>query len=170
MTGRSTTVEARHVDAPQETVDQLRLEVAELRASRERLVLAADADRRRIERDLHEGVQQHLVAIAVGIQLARQALGVDPAARELLDELDRDVRQALDEATRLAQRIFPPLIDTGGLVVALRSAAASAGIPVSVDVVAGAARRPAVSAAVYWCCLEVFEAAAPGSSATVRVR
>ena len=67
---------------------------------------------------------------------------VDAAANELLDELDRDVRLALDQATQLAQSIYPSRLDTGGLVVALRSAAASAGIPVSIDVGAGAARRP----------------------------
>ena len=160
------------MEAPQETIDRLRREVAELRASRTRLVLAADADRRKIECDLHEGVQQHLVAIAVGLQLARQAVGIDPAAHELLDELDRDVRLALDAATQLAQSIYPPLLEAGGLVVALRSAAASAGIPVSVDVAAGAGQGcpPALIAAVYRCCVDVFEAATPGAAVAVTVR
>jgi len=73
------------MEAPQD-------EVTELRSSRRRLVQAADDDRRRIERDLHEGVQQHLVAIAVNLQLARSAAESDPVgAKALLDEMERDV-------------------------------------------------------------------------------
>lgn len=153
------------------TLDRLRLELAELRASRKRLVLAADADRRRIERDLHEGVQQHLVALAVNLQLAGQSLDADPAAaKALLAEMGRDVQQALDETAQLAQRIYPPLLEADGLAAALRSAAVSAGIRASFKVVAGANYPPEIARAVYWCCLEVLELAAAGARATVTVR
>ena len=82
-------------------------EIDDARARR-RLVLAADADRRAIERELHEGVQQHLVALAVNLQLARQSADADPeAAKELLEQMGRDVQQALDETAQLAQRIYP---------------------------------------------------------------
>ena len=92
-----------------------------------------------IERELHEGVQQHLVALAVNLQLAeRRRTPIPPAAKALLDEMGRDVQQALDETAQLAQRIYPPLLEAGGLAAALRSAAASAGIPASVEVAAGA--------------------------------
>ncbi len=152
-----------------ETLEQLRLEVAELRASRRRLVLAADADRRTIERDLHEGVQQHLVGLAVNLQLAGRSADADPAAtKALLDEMGRDVQQALDQTAQLAQRIYPPLLEAGGLVAALRSAAVSAGIRVSLEVAAGAAYPPEVAGAIYWCCLEALEHA--GAQATVTVR
>jgi signal transduction histidine kinase len=170
-TRRSITLEARHVEALREEVDRLRLEVAELRASRRRLVLAADADRRMIERDLHEGVQQHLVALAVNLQLAGTLADDDPAAaKALLNEMGRDVQQALDETAQLAQRIYPPLLEAGGLAAALRFAAVSAGIRVSLEVAAGARYPPEVAGAIYWCCLEAFEHADTGAHATVTVR
>ena len=135
------TLEVQHVETLQESVDRLRDEVEELRASRERLVLARDADRRDIERALHEGVQQQLVALAVNLQLAGS--GADDRSCERrgrsLDELGRDVQQALDEAAQLAQRIYPPLLEAGGLAAALRTAALSAGSSVSVEVTAGSA-------------------------------
>jgi signal transduction histidine kinase len=87
----------------QQELDRLRIEIEKLRGVGERLVLAADADRRTFERDLHDGVQQHLVALATTLQLARLAADADPMAVEtLLDELGRDVRQALDEPALLA--------------------------------------------------------------------
>jgi len=143
----------------------------ELRASRQRLVLAADADRRRIERDLHGGVQQYLVALAVNLQLAGQLADDDPAAaKSLLEEMARDVQQALDESTQLAQRIYPPLLEAGGLAAALRSAVVSAGIPASVEIAPGASYPPEVAGTVYLCCLEALEHAGAGAQATVKVR
>jgi signal transduction histidine kinase len=165
------TVEARHVAALRETLDRLRREVAELRASRRRLVLAGDAERRMIERELHARVQQHLVALAVNLQLAEQAVDADPgAARALLAQMGRDAQHALDETAQLAQRIYPPLLEAGGLAAALRSAAGVAGVRVSLEVTAGASYPPEVAGAVYWCCLEALEHAAPGARATVTVR
>ena len=164
-------MEAGHVEELQETLDRLRLEVAELSAARKRLVLAADADRRTVERDLHESVQQHLIALAVNLQLASQLLDADPAeAKALLAEMGRDVQHALDEAARLAQRIYPTLLETGGLAAALRSAAVSTGVRVSLEVPAGASYPPEVAAAVYWCCLAAFELAGAQARATVTVQ
>lgn len=159
------------METPQESLDRLRLEVEELRASRARLVVAADADRRRIERGLHDGPQQQLVALAANLQLARQVADADPAAaRALLEELGRDVQQALDETGKLAHRIYPPLLDAGGLAVALRAAAVSVRVPTRIDVAAGAGYPPEVAGAVYFCCLEVLERAGDGARATVTVR
>ena len=77
-------------------------------------------------------MQQHLVALAVNLQLADLAVDADPAAaKTLLAELARDVQQALDETAQLAQRIYPPLLEAGGLAAALRAAAASAGVRAS---------------------------------------
>jgi signal transduction histidine kinase len=157
-TRRSITLEARHVEEPRETLDRLHLEVAELRASRERLVLAADADRRTIERDLHDGPQQHLVALAANLELARRLAEADPAAaKALLEEMGRNVHQALEDTGRLAQRIYPPLLEAGGLAIALRTAAASVGVPTRIEVPAGLDCPPEVAGTVYFCCLEVLE-------------
>jgi signal transduction histidine kinase len=154
-----------------EGLERLRLEVAELRASRRRLVLADDADRRRIERDLHEGVQQHLIALAVNLQLAGSMVDANPAAaKALLEEMGRDVQQALDETAQLAQRIHPPLLEAGGLVPALRSAAASAGVRASIEVAADASYPPEVARTVYWSWLVALEHAGAGARATVTVR
>jgi len=154
-----------------ETLDRLLLEVAELRSSRRRLVLAADVDRRLIERELHDGVQQHLVALAVTLQLADRAVDADPpAAKALLAEMARDVRQALEETAQLAQRIHPPLLDPGGLAAALRWAASSTGVRASLDVAAGARFPPEITEGIYWCCLEALEQAGAGGRATVTVR
>ena len=164
-------MESRHVEALRDTLDRLRLEVTELRASRKRLVLAADTDRRIIERDLHEGVQQHLVALAVNLQLAGGLVDADPAAaKTLLEEMGRDVQQALDETAKLAQRIYPALIEARGFAATLRSAAVGAGIPTSVEVPAGASYPPEVAWTVYLCCLEALEQAGDGARATVTVR
>src|SRR2546425_5672749 len=109
----------RH-DSPEE----LRLQVEELQASRARVVAAADAERRRIERDLHDGAQQHLVALAVNLQLALQLADTDSAAaKALLEEMSADVREALDGVRELAEGIYPPLLLDRGLTDALKGAA-----------------------------------------------
>jgi signal transduction histidine kinase len=162
---------AGDVESLRKTLDGFRLEVAELRARQERLVLAADADRRKIERDLHDGPQQHLVALAANLQRARLLADADPAAAKgLLDEMGRDVRQALDETTKLAHRIYPPLLEAGGLGAALRAAAVSAGVRTRIEITAGAGYPPEVAGAVYFCCLEALEGAGDGTRATVTVR
>jgi len=139
-------------------------DVEALRASRKRLVLAADADRRRIERELHGGVQQHLVALAVNLQLAVELADTDPrATKTLLEELSRDVRQALEGTAQLAQRIYPPLLAEGGLGAALRAAAVTAGVAASVDVELRVPVPVEVATTVYLCWVDAFERAArPG--------
>ncbi len=134
-----------------------------------RLVLAADADRRRIERELHDGVQQHLVALAVNLQLAIGLTEADAAgAKALLEEMGKDVQQALEEAAQLAQRIHPPILETSGLAAALRAAAASAGVTSSVEVATSASYPPEVVATVYLCWLEAVRA--PTGRVTIVVR
>lgn len=153
-----------------ESLERLRLEIGELRASRKRLVLAADADRRKIERELHDGPQQDLVAVVVNLQLASRLVHDDPtAAAALLDEVRREVLEALEGTRKLASRIYPPLLEAGGLGVALRSAAASAGVPTRVDVAAGP-YAPEVAGTVYFCCVEALERIGPGANSTVTVR
>ena len=142
-----------------------------LRATLRRLVLCADADRRAIERDLHDGLQQHLVALAVAVQLAAQAAESDPVtARALLEGLARDVQQALDEAALLAQRIYPGTLEAGGLAVLLRSAASTAGGDASVDVAADSDVPAEVAMTVYLCWLDALGRAGGERRATIKVR
>jgi signal transduction histidine kinase len=164
-------LEARDIEALRQTLDRLRLEVEELRASRKRLVQAADTERRTIERDLHEGVQQHLVGLAVNLQLASQLVDTDlAAANALLGEMGRDVQQALAETAQLAQQIYPPLLEAGSLASALRAAATSTGIRASVKVEAASDCPPEVVRTVYLCCLGALEHAGADAPATITVR
>jgi signal transduction histidine kinase len=124
-----------------------------------------------LERDLHDGVQQHLVALAVNLQLTRQLVGSDPdAANTLLEEMSRDVRDALDDVRRLAWRIYPSLLRDRGLREALRVAASEATIRVRVEVPADRRYPAAIEEAVYFCCVETLaEATGLANSANVRV-
>jgi signal transduction histidine kinase len=149
----------------------LRREIEELRASRKRLALAADAERRGIERALHEGVQQDLVGIAANLEVAAGSLESDPAAAmAILAELQRETRRALTEMQALANRVFPPLLDAGGLVVELRAAASRAGVPARIDVDVPASSTPEIAGAVYFCALDAFERAPAGKPVGVNVR
>ena len=157
-------------EGPQDVVDRLQREVAALRRSRKRLVEAASADRRAIERALHDGVQQHLVALAVDLRRLAGLWDGDPAAaRALLDDMATNMRDALDETTELARWVYPPLLEGRGLASALRSAAESAGVTAVVDVPAVAGYPPEITAAVYWTCVEALSSASRGSQATVSV-
>ena len=161
----------RGIEALEESIERLRREVAELRASRTRLVLAADADCREIERELHDGAQQDLVGLAVNLQQVRRLVTTDPAAAgALVDEMRRDVHEGLDRLRTLAERIYPPQLETGGLRVALRSAAASVGVRAHIDVAATVAVPSEASRTVYLCCVGALERFAEGTSATVAVR
>ena len=149
----------------------MRVEVEELRASLKRLVVAADADRRMVEGELHDGVHQHLIALAVNLQLAGQASDSDTAsAKKLLEEMSRDVQHALDELSLLAQRIYPATLEAGGLGTLLRSAAVSAGVPASVDVAAPSNHPPEVVMTLYLCWLKVLTCGSGETRASIRVR
>src|ERR1700733_4164229 len=97
----------------------------ELRGARARLIKAADEERRTLERALHDGVQQDLIALSVRLQLARRLAATDrQAAFELLDEVAGDVREALERVRALAEAVYPSLLDARGLGEALRQASA----------------------------------------------
>ena len=147
----------------------MRREIEELRASRNRLALVADAERRDIERALHEGVQQDLVGLAANLEVAAGSVDSDPtAARALLDELQREARRALTEMQELAHRIFPPLLEAGGLVAELRTAASRARVPTRIDVDVDVVSPPEIAGAVYFCALDAFERAPTGTIASKR--
>jgi signal transduction histidine kinase len=155
----------------QEELDRLRVEIEQLRAARKRLVLAADADRRAMERELHGGVHQRLVALATTLQLAQLATESDPAALQaLLEEMTRDVRQALDETALLAQGIYPSALELGGFAALLRAAAVNADVPASVDVSDGSSHPPEVTMTVYLCWLALLARGSNGRPVTVAVR
>jgi signal transduction histidine kinase len=160
--------------ALQASLDELRVQAEELRASRSRVVAAADAERRRIERDIHDGAQQQLIALAVNLRVARELAQQDPAAsRELLRQLGGDVRDTLEDVRALARGIYPPLLLDSGLAPALRAAAARAAIDVRIEI-GTLGRHPAdVEASVYFCCLEALQNAAKhaggAACATLRV-
>ena len=156
---------------------ELAARAEELRASRERIVAAQDAARRRLERDVHDGAQQHLVALAITLGLARAAAGPDPGGRlaALLDELDGQAREALETLRDLARGIYPPLLADRGLVAALGAHLARTRPGAAVEAgpgLAGARFAPRLEAGVYFCCLEALQNAAkhaPGAPVRVRL-
>jgi signal transduction histidine kinase len=148
-------------------------QVEEIRASRTRVVLAADAERRRIERDLHDGAQQHLIGVAVHLRLARDLADSEPEkAKALLDSLDEDVQEALDSLRELAHGIYPPLLQDRGLHEALAAAASRAGVATSIEASTAARYDPNVEATVYFCCVEALQNVAKyaGAGAQVTIR
>ena len=130
--------------ARQQVADQ----AAQLQASRDRVVAAADAERRRIQRDLHDGAQQSLLAAAVTARLARQHWDTSPArTADLLGQLRADLDQAATDLRRLAHGIYPPALTDLGLPAALTAAAARCPRPVTVHTGSTARYPPAVEAA-----------------------
>jgi signal transduction histidine kinase len=135
---------------------QARLE--ELRQSRQRLVSAQDEERRRLERNLHDGAQQHLVALKVKLGLVEMLLTRDAKkAKAILVQLKGDADEALDTLRDLARGIYPPLLADKGLTAALESQARKATLPVTVTA-DGIGRYPQeIEATVYFCCLEALQ-------------
>jgi signal transduction histidine kinase len=151
----------------------LQARLDDLRASRQRLVAAQDGERRRLERNLHDGAQQHLVAIKVKLGLVEMLASKDPEkARTTLVALKLDADEALETLRDLARGIYPPLLADRGLAAALRSQAGKATIPVHVDA-DGIGRYPQeTEAAVYFCTLEALQNVqkyAQASSASVQL-
>ncbi|HEY2804187.1 MAG TPA: histidine kinase, partial [Actinomycetota bacterium] len=138
--------------------EELLARLEELRASRQRIVAAQDSERRRIERNIHDGAQQQLVALAVKARLARQFSERDAAkANDLLEQMEAELSQALDDLRNLARGIYPPLLADKGLIAALESQAARGSVPAEVQG-DGVGRYPAeTEAAVYFCVLEALQ-------------
>jgi signal transduction histidine kinase len=165
---------ARLDSSLRDSLEQLREQAAELQASRGRLVAAADAERRRIERNLHDGAQQHLVALSVKVRLLEQFADRDPErARSLMNQLQVDVTSAIEELRSLAHGIYPPLLSSAGLGVAMSAACRRAPLPASIEADSVDRHAPEIEAAVYFCCLEALQNAAKyagvGASARVRI-
>jgi signal transduction histidine kinase len=159
--------------ALQTTLDALRKQADELRESRARVVASGDAERRRVERNLHDGAQQHLVALAINLRLTRDIVAEDPeGAGEMLGQLAEDVQTTIKELRELAHGIYPPLLADNGLRDALRAAASRSPLTVRVAVADEVGRYSAeLEAAIYFACMEALQNAAKhAQGATVDLR
>jgi len=132
--------------------------VEELRASQRRLVTAQDRERRRLERNIHDGSQQQLVALSVKTRLARDLTARDPAqAAEMLTQIDAEIQTALGDLRDLARGIYPPLLIDEGLGAALDAQARRSPVPTTVRADGLGRYAPEVEAAVYFSCLEALQ-------------
>jgi signal transduction histidine kinase len=140
----------------------------ELRQSRARIVEAALAERRRLERDLHDGAQQHLVSVSLALRLARTKLrqDVDAAALADLDEAGDELRTALVELRELARGIHPAILTEAGLGPAIESLAARSTVPADVTAVPDRRLPPAVESTAYFVVSEALANVAKYASAT----
>jgi signal transduction histidine kinase len=152
--------------------EELRAKLDELQASSHRLVTATDEARRRLERNIHDGAQQQLVALAVKLRLAEALVGRDQEKeRHLLAQLQEETMEALETLRELARGIYPSLLADRGLAEALAAQARKAPVPVEIEA-ADIGRYPqAAEAAVYFCCLEALQNVAKYAQAShARVR
>ena len=146
--------------------EELMARADELKASRERLIETQDAERRRLERDIHDGAQQHLVALTVNLRLAQTIAVRSPerAARVLSEQADA-AGVAIETLSSLSRGIYPRLLVRRRSAAALRLAVATSPIPVTVDTVSMARLPAPVEAALYFCCMEAVQNAAKHSGA-----
>ncbi len=154
--------------------------IEDLRASRQRLVTAADQARRRIERNLHDGAQQQLVALRISLGLARQLVASSPKeAAELLAQTEDQAAEALQELRELAHGIYPPLLADLGLSAALEAQARKAALPVTIEAAGAGRYPPQIETAIYFCVdtlhgsrsgcrVSRFLTASPGSPLIIR--
>jgi signal transduction histidine kinase len=151
---------------------ELRATIDELRASRRRLVEAQDAERRKIERNLHDGAQQQLIALSIQLTLLAESADDPDLIRQVIPDLKAQLSAALDDLRALARGIYPPLLADQGLVVALRAQSARSPVPVLLE--AGQVGRypQDTESAVYFCALEALQNVAKharASRVTVRL-
>ncbi len=147
--------------------EALKARLDDLKAAQKRLVSAQDAERRRLERNIHDGAQQQLVALAVKLKLADGLIERDAQkAREIVGQLQGETHTALEDLRDLARGIYPPLLADKGLVSALEAQARKSGLPVEVHADAIARYPQDVEAAVYFSCLEAMQNIAKYASAS----
>jgi len=157
------------------TVSEQRRVAQQLAVARDRIIVATDAERRRIERDLHDGAQQHLVALGIRVGLTAEALPANaPVATRMVGELGSLVDDALADLRSLAAGIYPPVLAQQGLGPALRDLAAQVPVPATVAIEGERRWRADVEAAAYFCCSEavqnVAKHAPTARSVKIRVR
>jgi signal transduction histidine kinase len=142
----------------QARLEEISMQAAELRASRQRIVATQDAERRRLERNIHDGAQQHLVALTVKLRLAASQAKKDPVrARQTVQALEAETDEALQTLRDLACGIYPPVLREQGLVAALQADTMRMELPIELQAI-GVARYPAdLEAAAYFSCLEALQ-------------
>jgi signal transduction histidine kinase len=136
---------------------ELLIRLEELQASRQRIVAAQDEERRRLERNLHDGAQQHLVALKVNLSLAARQAGAESPLATALTALQTETDEAIEALRDLARGIYPPLLADQGLAAALEAQARKSPLQVELRD-EGITRYPQdVEAAVYFCALEALQ-------------
>ena len=151
---------------------ELRATIDELRASRRRLVEAQDAERRKIERNLHDGTQQQLIALAIQLGLLTESADDPDLLRKAIPDLKAQLSAALDDLRALAHGIYPPLLAERGLAMALHAQAARSPVPVLVEADQVGRYPQDTESAVYFCTLEALQNVAKharAAQATVRL-
>jgi signal transduction histidine kinase len=143
--------------------------LAELRESRARVVHAADEARRKLERNLHDGVQQQLVVVAIDVGLASDLTSASPEVRESLAEIGRGVDDAVDELREIAHGLYPPILSDWGLVAALQRLHTPASATVTVSGLGVGRHPPELESAVCYCCLEAIQNAIKHGGPSVKV-
>ncbi len=145
----------------------------ELRASRQRIVVSAEDERRRLERDLHDGAQQRLIALRIQLGLAAEIVAQEPqAGSRLLSELAGEAQGALDELRDLVHGIYPPVLVEDGLEAAIEALAHDTPLHTRLDLPGMGRHEPEVEAAVYFTCMEALQNAVKhaGSQAIVTIQ
>ena len=143
--------------------------VEELRASRMRLVTVADQERQRLERNLHDGAQQRLMALQIKLALAKDRAVTDEVLTEQLSNIEFDAAEAVEELRELAHGIYPAVLRDRGLVDALRTVAVTAPIRIEVHDEGTGRTTPTVEAAIYFCALEAIQNAIKHAGPNPRV-
>ncbi len=157
---------ARALLAPSDS-DALRLQVTSLRETRARVVDAADSERRRIERDLHDGTQQQLVALAMNLGRAKEKMETDPeGARELVAQAHQEAKDSITALRDVVRGVHPAVLSDRGLDAALSSLAARSPVPVRLDVDVPVRPSPTVEAIAYFVVSEALTNVAKHSAAT----
>jgi signal transduction histidine kinase len=145
---------------------ELRATIDELLASRRRLVEAQDAERRRIERNLHDGAQQQLIALAIQLGLLAESADDPELIRQAIPDLKAQLSAALDDLRALARGIYPPLLAEQGLVMALRAQAARSPVPVALEADRVGRYPQDAESTVYFCTLEALQNVAKHAKAS----
>jgi signal transduction histidine kinase len=151
-----------------------RATLRELRASRQRTVQAVQEERRRLERDLHDGAQQRLIALRIHLGLAAQRIEHEPLlGPHVLNELAHEAQEALNDLRQLVHHVHPPVLEHDGLTAALRGVLETTPIRTHLDANGVARHRPHIEEAVYFTCLEALQNAAkhagPRAIATIHL-
>ncbi|MEA2293623.1 MAG: hypothetical protein QOE86_1262, partial [Solirubrobacteraceae bacterium] len=148
-------------------ISLLRASVRDLARSRSRVVTIADRERRRIERDLHDGAQQGLVSLRIRLAMLQERLEVAaPAEAAAVDELGHQVEEAIDQVRALAKGIYPPVLSERGIVDALEMAARTAALPVRLELEGIGRYRSELESTVYFACVEALQNASKHAGAT----